>query len=141
MIFLENDTDFSFETDRLELVAGTQTQRDIELILCDDKAIASLNHAHRGIDHPTDVLSFPLTGEHPHMPLGTVVISIDHAQIRASELGHDTHEEILLLFLHGLLHLLGHDHENDEGQMRQKEHELIRQFSLPDSLIIRTETP
>ena len=141
MIFLENNTDFSFETDRLELIARTQTQRDIELILCDDPAIASLNHAHRGIDHPTDVLSFPLSGDHAHMPLGTVVISIDHAQSKATELGHDTHEEILLLFLHGLLHLLGYDHESDEGQMRQKEHKLIRQFHLPESLIIRTETP
>jgi probable rRNA maturation factor len=48
-------------------------------------------------------------------------------------------EELSLLFIHGLLHLLGYDHETDDGEMRQKETELIRELGLPESLIVRTE--
>ena len=69
--------------------------------------------------------------------MGSVVISTDTASRVASELGHSIEYEIALLFLHGVLHILGYDHEIDNGQMRQKEKEVIEHFSLPDSLIIR----
>jgi probable rRNA maturation factor len=141
MIFLENTTNFPLEIAPIEAIAQGQTSRDIELILVDDHAICELNRKHREVDHSTDVLSFPLVGEQDHIPLGTVVISIDHARDKAADLGHTIEDEIALLFLHGLLHLLGYDHETDHGQMRQKEHELIHQFALPKSLITRTETP
>jgi probable rRNA maturation factor len=139
MIILENTTDFSIDLDRLEAIADTQTQRDVELILCDDAAIAELNRTHRGIDDPTDVLSFPLEGELDHLPLGTIVISLDHIRRKANELGHTPDEEAALLFVHGLLHLLGYDHESDAGEMREYEHALLRRFDLPESLIVRTE--
>jgi len=141
MIFLENNTDFIPDTAQLQSIADTRTQRDIELILCDDAMIQELNRTHRHMDTATDVLSFPLEGDHNHLPLGTIVISLDHARTKATELGHTTEEEIALLFVHGLLHLMGYDHETDAGQMREEEHRILREFGLPKSLIVRTEEP
>ena len=69
--------------------------------------------------------------------MGSVVISTDTASRVAAGLGHSIECEIALLFLHGILHILGYDHEIDDGQMRGKEKEVIEHFSLPDSLIIR----
>jgi probable rRNA maturation factor len=57
----------------------------------------------------------------------------------AKELNHTVDDELTLLYIHGLLHILGYDHEIDSGEMREKEHELIKAFNLPDSLITRTE--
>jgi len=139
MIFFENHTLFPLQTAPLESIAQAESHRDIELQLVDDGMIRTLNREHRNMDYATDVLSFPLSDEHPGVGLGTIVISIDHARSKAAELGHSTEEEIQLLFLHGLLHLLGYDHETDTGQMRQKEHDLIHRFGLPESLIIRAE--
>jgi probable rRNA maturation factor len=84
------------------------------------------------------VLSFPLE-DVPHMPLGTIVISVDKVKEKALELGHSEEDEFTLLFIHGLLHLLGYDHEVDDGEMRLKEKEIIKTFNLPDSLILRNE--
>ena len=139
MIFLENNTNFILETTKLQSIADTRTHRDIELILCDDAMIRELNQTHRHIDKATDVLSFPLEGDHGHLPLGTIIISLDHARTKAAELGHATEEEIALLFIHGLLHLMGYDHETDDGEMRKLEQSLLREFGLPESLIVRTE--
>jgi len=139
MIQLENQTDFSVDLKRLEAIARSMIDRELELLLCDDDAIQELNRQYRAIDRPTDVLSFPLEGELPHQPLGTLVVSVDRVRAKAAELGHGEMEELALLFIHGLLHLLGYDHETDEGEMRRKEAELIREFGLPESLIVRTE--
>ena len=139
MIFLENPDNQPLNLALLESIADTLTQRDIELMICDDATIAQLNREHRKLDAPTDVLSFPLVGDHAHLPLGTVVISHDHVRRKAEELRHSSDDEYALLFIHGMLHLLGYDHETDDGTMRQREHDVIRQFSLPESLIIRTE--
>ncbi len=139
MIMMENNTKFNLDTALLQAIADTRTQREIELILCDDTAIQALNRTHRQIDKATDVLSFPLEGDHEHLPLGTIVLSLDHAEAKAAELGHTIQEEIALLFVHGLLHLMGYDHETDDGQMREIEHTILNDFSLPQSLIVRTE--
>jgi len=65
--------------------------------------------------------------------------SLETAQEVANSFKHSVHEEISLLFIHGLLHLLGFDHENDSGEMRDKEKEIIKHFSLSKSLIVRVE--
>jgi len=139
MIFIENPDNHPLNLSLLESIAATLTQRDIELVICDDTAIRTLNRQHRQIDKATDVLSFPLEGDLPHQPLGTIVISHDHVQRKADELGHALGDEYALLFVHGLLHLLGMDHETDGGEMREQEHALIHRFGLPESLIVRTE--
>ncbi|HIP46830.1 MAG TPA: rRNA maturation RNase YbeY, partial [Campylobacterales bacterium] len=108
----------------------------VELILTNDTEIAAINLSERGLDKATDVLSFPLEPL-PSFPLGSIMISVDRAEAVANELGHSSDEEIALLFTHGMLHLLGYDHEVDEGEMREKEQEVIAHFLLPKSLIVR----
>ena len=71
--------------------------------------------------------------------LGSVVINLDLVELKAAQLGHGRDDETALLFTHGMLHVLGFDHESDSGQMRAKECEIIEKFRLPKSLIVRTE--
>jgi probable rRNA maturation factor len=136
MIDFDNRTNFDFDVNKLKDIYEYLTNKDIELILTDDEEIKKLNKEYRNKDKPTDVLSFPLE-EMPGMPLGSIVISIDTAKKGAQEHGHSVEDEIKLLFIHGLLHLLGYDHETDNGEMREKEKEIIEKFNLPPSLIIR----
>ena len=138
MIDFDNRTDYKFDVTKLQDIYNLLTDKDIEVILTDDEEIKKLNKEFRNKDKATDVLSFPLE-EMPGMPLGSIVISIDTAKKGAQIHNHDTDDEIKLLFLHGLLHLLGFDHETDNGEMRAKEEEIIKQLGLPESLIIRNE--
>jgi len=139
-IDLINETDLPVDTDLLAKIARDLTQRQIELIITDNTGIKALNAQHRSKDAPTDVLSFPMGEEMPHAPLGAIVISKDFVEQKSKELGHTKQEELTLLFIHGLLHLVGFDHETDEGQMRAKEKVLIEAWKLPDSLIIRNDS-
>ncbi|RBQ32083.1 rRNA maturation RNase YbeY [Arcobacter sp. FW59] len=137
MIDLDNQTDFEFDIAIIEKIASKLTQKDIELLIVDNLTIQEINKEYRQKDKPTDVLSFPFEGDFSHVPLGTIIISIDFVKDKAKEYGHSEIEELSLLFIHGILHLLGYDHEVDKGEHRQKEEELIKEFNLPDSLIIR----
>lgn len=137
MIDLENNTSFDIDLESLEKIAEKLTSKDFELIITKNDEIHELNKEHRKIDKPTDVLSFPLEFDMPNMPLGSIVISTDFVEEKAKEYGHSFNEELSLLFIHGLLHLLGYDHEVDNGEHRNKEEELINQFNLPKSLIVR----
>ena len=131
MIFCECEFD-----PLLEQIADFLGAGDVEIVFVNDDEMRKINHEHRGIDKATDVLSFPYEQVVGGL-MGSVVISTDTANRVASELGHSIECEIALLFLHGILHILGYDHEIDDGQMRGKEKEVIEHFSLPDSLIIR----
>jgi probable rRNA maturation factor len=137
MIDLENNTQFEIDVSSLEDIAKTLTNKDIELLVVKNDEIQVLNKEHRNIDKATDVLSFPMDFDFEHMPLGSIVISTDFVEEKAKEYGHSFNEEFSLLFIHGILHLLGYDHEVDEGEHRDKEEELIKEFKLPDSLIVR----
>lgn len=131
MIFCECEFDPLLEAIADFLIAG-----DIELVFVSDDEMREINRNQRGIDKATDVLSFP----YEHVPgalIGSVVINTDTASRVAVQLGHSIECEIALLFLHGVLHILGYDHEIDSGQMREKEREVIEHFNLPPSLIIR----
>lgn len=131
MIFCECEFD-----PLLEQIADFLGAGDVELVFVNDDEMRKINREHRGINKATDVLSFPYEQVSGGL-MGSVLISTDTASRVASELGHSIECEIALLFLHGVLHILGYDHEIDGGQMRQKEKEVIEHFSLPDSLIIR----
>ena len=131
MIFCECEFD-----PLLEQIADFLGAGDVELVFVNDDEMRKINREHRGIDKATDVLSFPYEQVSDGL-MGSVVISTDTASRVASELGHSIECEIALLFLHGILHILGYDHEIDNGQMREKEKEVIEHFSLPNSLIIR----
>ncbi len=136
MVEIENSTPLRIDRDIIDKITDLLTDKDVELLIVDNETIQKLNQEHRGIDRPTDVLSFPLA-DNPSNMLGSIVISADKVLEAAKEYGHTPQEELALLYIHGLLHLLGYDHEVDEGQMRQKEKELIEQFGLPPSLIVR----
>lgn len=138
-IELDNLTNIDISTEILEKIASSLTDRDIELILCDNKKIASINSEYRGKNTPTDVLSFPMDGNMSQIPLGSIIISMDAVITKSAELGHSMEAELSLLFIHGLLHLMGYDHEVDSGEMRSKERELVQQFKLPESLIGRSK--
>jgi len=138
MIELDNRTSLIIDTTVLDAIANFLTSKDIELIITNSDEMREINSLHRNIDRSTDVLSFPYE-EMPMGPLGSIVISSSHVKKRAKELKHSENDEFALLFIHGLLHLLGFDHEVDSGEMREKEAELIKKFNLPLSLIIRTE--
>ncbi len=137
MIDLDNQTNVEIDISPLEEILEELTQKDIELIFTNNEEIQILNKEHRNIDKATDVLSFPLEFDMPNMPLGSIVISIDYVEEKAKEYNHSFNDELKLLFIHGLLHLLGFDHEIDNGEQRQKEEELIKKFNLPKSLIVR----
>ena len=144
MIDLDNQTDLNIELSKLEKIADALTNREVELIITDDETMQSLNSEHRGKASSTDVLSFPLETPFTEqsifdMPLGSIVISQNYVVKKSQELGHTLQDELSLLFIHGMLHLLGFDHETDDGEMRVREKELIEQFDLPQSLIVRTE--
>jgi len=136
LIIEDNQTNFTTPLDILEDISSSFTNREIELIITDSLTMQDINATYRDKNISTDVLSFPLEGD--FMPLGSIVISIDFVYDKAKFFGHSNEEEFTLLFIHGLLHLLGFDHELDNGEMREKEKEIIKRFSLPKSLIVRT---
>ena len=139
MLFIENDTNIEIDTKTVETIANSLTTKDIDLLLCDNKKIKELNSSFRGVDRATDVLSFPLEDNFLNAPLGSLAISLEYANDRAKEFNHSLNDEVALLFIHGVLHLLGYDHEVDSGEMREEETKLIKEFNLPESLIIRNE--
>lgn len=139
MLTLTNETKSTIDETMLQKIARAMSEREVELILCDDATIRTLNREHRGIDRPTDVLSFPLESSFPETPLGSIVVSMDQVRAVAQRLGHSEEQELALLLIHGMLHLLGYDHETDNGEMRTLESDWIRRFGLPESLIVRTE--
>ncbi|RUM61670.1 MAG: rRNA maturation RNase YbeY [Sulfurimonas sp.] len=138
MIDFDNRTDYHVAIDALTPIVDALTTADIELILTNDADISRINGEFRGIAKATDVLSFPYESM-PMSPLGSIVISLDAVHRASNTLGHTFEEELLLLLIHGLLHLMGYDHETDRGEMRREEARLIAQFELPKSLIIRNE--
>lgn len=112
---------------------------EVSLTLTDDEGIAEINAQYRNIDAPTDVLSFPMyePGEIPantdqELLLGDIVISIPRMEAQAAEYGHSRVRELCFLFVHGMLHLLGHDHE-DENQrllMEKKQDEILALYNI-----------
>jgi probable rRNA maturation factor len=135
-IDLVNETSFEVNINKLENILKNLTEQEIELLVLNNSQIQEINHEFRQINKPTDVLSFPYESM-PGAPLGSIAISIDFVEEKAKEYGHNVEDEFLLLFIHGLLHLLGFDHEVDSGEHRQKEEELIKKYNLPNSLIVR----
>ena len=144
MIDLDNQTSLAVDLEALEKIAEVLSTKEVELIITDDATIQKLNAEHRGKDKPTDVLSFPMEAPFTEqsifgMPLGSIIIAESFVKEKAAEFGHTVQDELSLLFIHGMLHLLGFDHETDDGEMRKREKELIKEFDLPNSLIVRTE--
>ncbi|HHZ18414.1 MAG TPA: rRNA maturation RNase YbeY [Acholeplasmataceae bacterium] len=100
------------------------TEKTVSLILTDDAEIWSLNRQFRGVDRPTDVLSFPADEEEY---LGDIFISVDRLLAQAEEYGHSAEREFAFLLVHGLLHLMGYDHHDpeQEQEMFTKQEEIL----------------
>ena len=113
--------------------------RGFTCLIAPPKDVRRLNRDFRGKDTATDVLSFP-AGVAPASFLGDLAISVEHARDQAKAYGHSVENEIGVLMLHGLLHLLGMDHEADEGEMRRAEARWRRKLDLPLSLTERVAT-
>jgi probable rRNA maturation factor len=135
----------------LEAAAPRSARGEVTVALVTDARMRSLNRSFRGVDKATDVLSFPApepdagrqpawargAKSHTYRYLGDIAIAAGVARRQALAEGHALATELRVLALHGLLHLLGYDHERDLGQMRRIEERLRRRAGLPSGLIAR----
>src|ERR1700730_5857822 len=107
----------------------------INVLVTSNREMKSLNARFRGKGEATDVLSFPAGGMDGLA--GEIAISLEIAKENAGKLGHSATEELKVLILHGMLHLAGYDHDNDQGRMLRKERRLRELLGLPSGLIER----
>lgn len=123
-------------------VLGLPPETELSLAVVDDEEIRTLNRRYRQVDAPTDVLSFPLLELEPGDPipvdeippvLGDVVLSLTHIYQQAETYGHSPEREAAFLAVHGLLHLMGHDHVTPEGEARMLalQEEILERAGLP----------
>ena len=118
----------------LEQVAPGRARGGVTVAVVSDRRIRELNRQYRGKDSATDVLSFP--ADEPGQ-LGDIVLAHGVARRQAKSARHSLSSEFRVLALHGLLHLLGYDHERDNGEMRRLEQRLRRAGGLREGLIER----
>jgi probable rRNA maturation factor len=117
---------------------GVAPPYEVSLVFTNSETVQQLNRDYRGLDEPTDVLAFCMLSQNETdssfaLPpdgvtrLGEIIISYPQAVEQASEQGHSTERELALLIIHGILHLLGYDHEEaeEENKMRERERELL----------------
>ena len=121
---------------------GYKNNAEVSVTFTDNEKIRKINNEFRGIDKPTDVLSFPLTdyegadiplADDPMGSLGDIVISLERAKEQAEEFGHSFEREIAFLTVHSTLHLLGYDHVNSEEEeldMRNRQSEVLKIMGL-----------
>jgi probable rRNA maturation factor len=130
----------------LRRVAPPRARGTVSLAIVSDRRIRALNRTYRRKDYATDVLSFPTnpTSQIPNPGeererkfLGDIVIARGVARRQARDAGHSEATELRVLALHGLLHLLGYDHERDHGRMARVERRLRRKGGLRQGLIER----
>jgi probable rRNA maturation factor len=128
----------------LERVAPGTARGTVSIALVSDARIRALNRTYRHKDYATDVLSFSTNLENPENPenpfLGDIVIARGVAKRQARDARHSERDELRILALHGLLHLLGYDHERDAGRMLRVERRLRRAGGLREGLIERAGT-
>lgn len=152
----------------LRRAAPARARGRVAVALIGDAAMRRLNRRFRGVDRPTDVLSFPATvsgragraravagsaraagsprgsfdDKHRDISqLGDIAIAVGVARRQAARYGHGLSTEVRVLALHGLLHVLGYDHDRDQGQMLRLEARLRRRVNLPAGLLARAARP
>ena len=141
-LYVNNAKNIDLDTSTIENVAYAAFQHvsqsdDVELsiLIDDDKAIQALNRKYRNIDKPTDVLAFPAQVLDPDTGLtylGDIIISFDQAKIQAQQCGHDVGDEIAVLVIHGILHLLGYDHDTVKAkdEMWHIQNEILSKLNI-----------
>ena len=140
MIHIE--TEFPFSENLLERAASTALEHEsrsldseLSIILTNDARLHELNLNYLAVDAPTDVLSFPASETDPETGapyIGDILISIPRAQAQAGAAGHPLESEVQLLVVHGVLHLLGHDHADTEEKARmwRAQSEILERLGL-----------
>lgn len=144
-IDVQNDSDYPLDPVRLQATASTvlsQHQTDansaLTIVIVDDTYVRDLNRQYRGIDAPTDILSFPtdplpgrLLGEVPY--LGDLVIAYPYTAQQAAREGHTLVDTLMLLVVHGTLHLLGYDHDTParRAEMWSAQEAALRALRVP----------
>ena len=121
---------------------GFGADTELSVTFTDNEGIRAINSEFRGIDAPTDVLSFPLTdyegvdfpvANEPASSLGDIVLSLERADEQAREFGHSFEREVAFLTVHSMLHLLGYDHVNsdqEDAEMRRRQREILESMGL-----------
>lgn len=121
---------------------GFYNDAEVSVTFTDNEGIRRINSEFRGIDKPTDVLSFPLTDfeggdepptDEPFISLGDIVISLERAREQAEEFGHSFERECAFLCVHSMLHLLGYDHvgsDEEDAEMRRRQSEILESMGL-----------
>jgi probable rRNA maturation factor len=146
---IQNQSGFAINARRLQAAAAmVLSQREapadacLSIVITDDEAVADLNRRFRGVDTPTDVLSFPadalppaLADEPPY--LGDIIIAYPYATAQAAREGHNLNDSLGLLVVHGVLHLLGYDHDTPEGRsaMWQAQGEALAALAIAPGLV------
>ena len=111
----------------------------VTVMLTHSREMRSLNSRFRGKNHATDVLSFP-PPTFDNGTAGDIAVSLDIAARNARSVGHSLGQEVQILVLHGILHLAGYDHADDQGEMAERERHLQQRLGLPTALIERTSS-
>lgn len=156
----EGEISFSFDVEEVARLVVDATldivrcpyESEIDLLLTHDEEIHEMNREHRGIDRPTDVLSFPMleftipgdfsgideeaedifNPESGELMLGDIVISADRVLAQADEYGHSPRREYAFLIAHSILHLCGYDHmeEDERAVMEEKQREIMEKINI-----------
>ena len=132
------EQDFTAIIEQALKTLGIEDDVEVSCVLVDDERIHEINREYRHIDRSTDVISFAMEDNDQFyvegMPrtLGDIFISVDHAKKQAEEYGHSLRREMCFLFTHGILHLLGYDHmnEDEEKEMFSLQKEILNQLGI-----------
>ena len=140
MIHIETALDLPFDLALLEQAARAALDHqsadgDLTLVLTDDEQLHRLNRDYLGVDAPTDVLSFPASETDPETGrryLGDILVSVSRAEAQARAAAHPLEDEARLLVIHGVLHLLGHDHADveEKAKMWKAQAEILESLGL-----------
>jgi len=145
MITIESKYDFSANLIERAVDAALAHQKEsldvnLSVVLTDNRRLHKLNRDYLGVDAPTDVLSFPASESDPETGaryIGDILISVPYATKGAKQAGNSLEAELQLLVIHGVLHLLGHDHAKpkEKAKMWKAQHEILSQLGLGDVVI------
>jgi probable rRNA maturation factor len=161
MINLQNEQNFQVDSARLQAAAQAVIERheidqssSLSIVISTNEAVHALNLQHRGVDAPTDVLSFPadplpeelleeMDGEDEEPPyLGDLVIAYPYASQQAASLKHDLNDSLALLVVHGTMHLLGYDHDTPENraEMWEEQAAILELLGIDTSIVPSLES-
>lgn len=152
-IVVQNDANYPADVERLRQAAVTtlnaheSSEAALTIVLTDDTHVAQLNQQFRGVDSPTDILSFPADAPpivEPDEPIyiGDLVIAYPYASAQAHKLGHIEGDSLALLVVHGTLHLLGFDHDTPENRadMWAAQASVLAQLNISEAIVPSLET-